>query len=453
MKLFHLRIKVAILAIFYSQLIIFSTCITTHSKVNLKIKNELKQDKKVVSTTIEPPKDGQAPPKTINVSPGYQLKLKDPKKPSKQEEEIWNSFFTKKRSERCTGQRVLRYELIKMGIDENGELLSNSPLKGKFGWVKEWGFGQSSYLFDFLDPSLRPLILKDFNDIYKAFKGYPSNDTQVYKDPYNLKKPIPKDIDPISRQQLIEQMLHFNKNLDADVYKLSVNAVQLNFGIKKNKWYIDKGVDDYAKSFIKDFDMNSDGRLNARELILGSIWHNKKILSSDECTLCYADLVDKIDGIFSYIDCDKDGLISSEDIYEHLQYLRRDTSKWNYFSLANQATIRTAVSNDFILKNMSSVRGMLNKPEFRLGVLLGFWDRQTEEHRIVVDDSKNLKKLRWKDDDIVDLMAMNYIKDKLTKEAKEAAKRPVRIDIEMPGKDGDDDQESSGDVSLNSFLN
>ncbi len=192
--------------------------------------------------------------------------------------------------------------------------------------------------------------------------------------------------------------------------------------------------------------MNSNGRLNPREFILGSIWQNKKILGSDDCDLCYANLIDKIDGIFKYIDCDKDGLISSKDIYDNIQHLRRDTSKWNFFSLANQAKIRTAVTNDFVLKNMASVNGMLNKQEFRLGILLGYWDRQTDEQRIVMDDSKNLKSLRWKEDDIVDLMAMKYIQRKLTKEAKERAKRPIELEISIP--DNKENEKDDSNVSM-----
>jgi len=311
-------------------------------------------------------------------------------------------------------------------------MLRSGPSKGKFYWVKQWGFEQSSYLFDYFDPTLRPLILQDFNMLYTSFRGYPANDSAAYKDPYNLSKPIPHNLNDEAKEVLTKELLDFNSRIDHEVYKVSLNAVQINFGVKENNWYLDRGDNDYAKSFIKSFDMNGDGRLSPREFILGSIWHNKKILSSDDCKLCYADLVDKIDGIFRYLDCDGDGLISSKDMFTNLPNLRRDTNKWNFFSLANQANIRTAVTNDFILKNMQSVKGMLNKPEFRLGILLGFWDRQTDDYRIVPDDSKNLKGLRWKDDDIVDLMAMKYISEKLLAEAREKAERPIRVEIVIP---------------------
>lgn len=372
------------------------------------------------------------PPKTIDVSPNAQLKLVPPNPPSKEEEKYWETFFTKKRTERCIGDTILRYELIKMGIGEDLTMLRKGPTKHKFSWVKQWGYGQVAYLFDYLDPVLRPLILIDFNKIYDAFIKYPGSDSEIYKDPFNFDKPIPKDLNDEAKEALTNELLDIKKRIDPEIFKKSINAVQINYGVKENRWFIDKTESDYAKSFIKEYDMNGDGRLSPREFILASIWSNKKILSSDDCKLCYADLVDKIDGMFRYIDCDQDGLISSKDIYTNLPALRRETSKWNYFSLSNQANIRTAVSNDFILKNMSAKKGMLNKNEFRLGLLLGFWDRQTDDYRIIMDDSRNLKQLRWKDGDIVDIIAMKYIENKLRKEAEIRAQRPIHAQIIIP---------------------
>ena len=370
--------------------------------------------------------DGNA----IDMGNGYAIKKKADYKPDRDEEASWKAMFVQGRNEKCSGEKVLRFELMKIGISDDLTELRTSRNGGKFYWIKKWGYEQASYLFDFLDPSLRPLVLKDFKLIYNSFKAYPNGDTKDYKDPYNLNYKIPVNLNDAAKETITRQMINFNKNLDHEVYKLSLNAVQINKGAKVNNWSLDK-VDDFAKSFIQSYDMNMDGRLSPREFILGSIWQNKKILSSDDCTLCYNKLTDKIDGIFSYIDCNKDGLISSKDIMDKLKNLRRDTTKWNYFSLANQATIRTAVTNDFVLKNMASIKGMLTKAEFRLGVLLGFWDRQTDDYRIIEDDSRNLKSLRWKDNDVVDLMALKYITDKLIADARRRAQQPIKLEIEF----------------------
>jgi len=379
---------------------------------------------------------------------GYVLKPKAEKVIPKEIEGYWESFFTQKRGENCSGRKILQYELQKIGIGPDGK----TPISGRgnyrvgrFGWVKQWGFGQVAYLFDFFDPSLRPLHLEEFDKIWAKFSHYPKEDSKDYKDPYNMLKEIPAELDAAAKKKITDQIAKFQARIDTDVHKLSINAVQVNEGLKENRWFFDRSLKDNAKNFVKNFDLNGDGRLSPRELILGSIYHNKGILGSDDCTMCYEDLSDKIDGIFAYIDCDNDGLVSAEEMWEHLPKLRRDTTKWNFYNLAGDATIRTAVVNDFILKNTWSVKGRVSKNEFRLGVLLGFWDRQTDDHGIVKDDSKNLKKLRWADDDVVDIGALEYIKNKAeaTAKAKQsendkraAAERAkgTKIEIKMEGE-------------------
>jgi len=362
---------------------------------------------------------------------GYKLVAKDPKPQDKEEEGYWETFFNQKRGEKCNGRKVLRYELQKIGVTEEGgqfKAAAGGRSKigsGPFGWIKQWGFGPSAYLFDYFDPALRPLVLEDFAKIWEKFKGYPAADTKEYKDPFNLEVVIPEGIDDVSKQKLEAGKLAHDQAILTDVYKASVNAVQLNAGIKENKWYMDKSVSDNAKAFIRSYDVNQDGRVSARELILGSIFYNKGILGSDECTMCYEDLVDKIDGIFAYVDCNNDGAVGAEELWEHLPALRRDTTKWNFFNLASKATIRTAVVNDFILKNHSSVNGMVNKNEFRMGVLLGFWDRQTDNYGIISDDKINLKANRWIDDEVNDRGALEYIKGKAEAEAEARRQKPV----------------------------
>ncbi len=398
----------------------------------------------------EGPKDAKANLKGIKVPKGYQLKLAPPKELSPEEQGYWSEFFTRKRGENCSGRKVLRYELQKIGIGEDGKKVEAGVRAligtGPFGWIKQWGFGRTAYFFDFLDPSLRPLILEEFSKIWEKFSKYPKEDNEQYKDPFNLKQNLPDNLDSVSRERIQKVISKYNKNLQKGIYGNSLNAVQINSGLRENRWYMDRSVSDNAKGFIRKYDMNQDGRLSPREFILGSIYHNKGILGADECQLCYEDLTDKIDGIFAYIDCDNDGLLSSEDLYTNLPNLRRDTNKWNFFSLANKAPIRTAVTNDFILKNNFTVLGKLNKNEFRLGILLGFWDRQTDDYGIIKDDKKNMKNLRWMDDDVVDIGAMNYIKNKAEAEAetekrKEAAlaekksnENPaVQVDLSLPG--------------------
>jgi hypothetical protein len=51
--------------------------------------------------------------------------------------------------------------------------------------------------------------------------------------------------------------------------------------------------------------------------------------------------------------------------------------------------------NDFIIKSMKSFDGFLTKEEFRVAILLGYWDRQTDIEKIYPDDTRTFKQLRW----------------------------------------------------------
>ena len=355
------------------------------------------------------------------------IPVKPPAIPGSQEH-YWNTFFVADRGDKCAGEKLLRATLKKLGISENGEYLGKIK-QGPFWWVKEWGFGQSAYLFDFLDPVFRPQILKDFTSIYLAFKAFPIKDNQ-FPDPFDIVS-VRKDLDPVSRERLRKQQIEMQLKLDQRVFSASVNAVQVHQGLKSLNWNYDKSRSDYAKTFVLKYDMNKDGRLSPRELLLGSIHFNQAIFLTDQCKLCYEEILDQIDAVFAYLDCDKDGHISAEDLYTHLPKLRRDSQQHNFFLLSNIATIRTAVVNDFLLKNSYSTRGLLTKKEFRHGILLGFWDRQTSDTNIVNDDSRNLKSLRWSEDEVVDTLAMKYAKHTLLARAKEyAALKDKQEDID-----------------------
>ena len=47
------------------------------------------------------------------------------------------------------------------------------------------------------------------------------------------------------------------------------------------------------------------------------------------------------------------------------------------------------------MKNTIKDHGLLNRDEFRKGILLGYWNRQVQRIKINTDDSKNDKTKRW----------------------------------------------------------
>jgi len=223
---------------------------------------------------------------------------------------------------------------------------------------------------------------------------------------------IAKGAANLSKKQ-IKILKRFTQNYDAASYDASVNIVQIQAAIKKWKWQVNPGDPTYFERFVKKYDMNYDGRLNPREFILASLYNNKQTVGSSLCEKCYFEVGKMLDAIFLYLDCDNNGLLSSEEIWGNLPNIKRKTTKWNMFSFGNDQSIRTAAINDFILKNSKVKDGFITRSEFRVGILLGFWDRQTETNKVLKGEERTLKRLRWKEGDMIDVALYNYYKNKM----------------------------------------
>jgi len=162
--------------------------------------------------------------------------------------------------------------------------------------------------------------------------------------------------------------------------------------------------------YVQKYDMNYDGRLNPREFILSSLWHNKQTVGSKLCVHCYDKIGKDLNAMFAYLDCDNNGLLSAEEIWSNIPNVNRKTNKWNIFAFGNSQSIRTAAVNDFILKNSKTKDGYLTRAEFRVALLLGFWDRQADATKVFDKDERTLKKLRWREGDMIDTALYNYYK-------------------------------------------
>jgi hypothetical protein len=325
---------------------------------------------------------------------------------------LWGTLFRVPRTTACSKSSLLRR--IKRQLEEEGLLRGQRTKKKPFWWVKQWGYETAAYFFDFIDPVLQKPVVAEFQKMYKALQAFPSVDSQ-YSDPFDFKKLISQDNAHLSKKAL-KQIKLFTKNFNENVYNVSVNAVQIRQALIAWKWYMDPVNPNYPQRFVMKYDMNFDGRLNHREFLLASIWHNKQIVGSPSplCENCYFDVVKYIDAIFLYLDCDNDGFVSAEEMWTNLPNLNRKTETFNMFAFGNSENIRTAALNDFILKHTSAKDGYISRREFRIGVLLGYWDRQTETTKIVDDDSRTLKNLRWSENNMVDIALYNYYKKKMS---------------------------------------
>jgi EF hand len=325
---------------------------------------------------------------------------------------LWKELFTVPRTTACSKKRLLKR--IRKQLEEEG-LLGQRTKKKPFAWVLQWGYGQASYFFDYLDPVLRDEVVKQYKGIWELAKTFPNVDSS-YPDPFDFKNLITQDNAKLTKK-VQQQLKLFTKNFDENIYNLSINAVQVKKAMNTFKWYVDPVNPNYPQKFVMKYDMNFDGRLNPREFILASIWHNKQMIGIPPpvCEQCFFEVGKMIDAIFLYLDCDNDGFLSAEEIWKNLPNLNRKTETFNMFAFGVDTSIRTAAINDFILKHTNSKDGYISRREFKIGILLGYWDRQTEKDKILDNDSRTMKNLRWTENNMIDVALYRYYKTKMAK--------------------------------------
>lgn len=278
--------------------------------------------------------------------------------------------------------------------------LSRAPSKQRDIYTDiEMGFGTSSYMFDYLDDTLRSSILNEFQVIVQNAKKIELKDL-TYEDPYHLATILngtPKkksDNKEEENKLLLEKLTKILPTFDVGVWSESLDAYILNDVIKQWKWNVPSGKDE-ARTLIDMFDFNGDGRLSQREFVLASFTVNKNIIGKTDCLNCYSKIAsDLIDPMFYFFDCDGDGKVSAEEIWNGLLLLKNNANS-NFFNCKiDNAYYKTSAINDFVLK-ASTIKGVLTIEEFRQGILLGFWNRHLGNNSIEKLDSLTRKQERW----------------------------------------------------------
>jgi hypothetical protein len=323
--------------------------------------------------------------------------------------DIWNDLFTVSRTTACKAEQNRLAILAEIKNESEMRDSTMTVNDSAFGWIRKWGFGPISYLMDFFDGSFRDDVLEEFKSIHNVTMHEDPENTPEYSDVFDFAGRIANA--PEEKQDaLMRDLKKFEKTYDPIVYQLSANAVQIHKSMKNFNWFIDPGMADFAADFVSRYDINHDGRLNPKELVLGSIMFNKAILGSKKCNHCFTHIARKIGALFTYLDCGETGFINADQMWKALPDMRRNSSQYNIFGYGNSENIRTNAINDFILKNEKAKDAYVSKEEFISGILLGIWDRQVSENAIIDDDARNLKKLRWSDNNMVDTAAYNYVK-------------------------------------------
>lgn len=327
------------------------------------------------------------------------VKMNNLKQDSK---ELMKTMFAQPSSSECVSKSQANQIGGYMSKIRSG---SNNISSRDFSWIKvnQWGYGQNSYIFDYLDPVIGDNFIKSADKIYSNVKKFDNEEYKGYKDPF-----ISDIIDAKTGQSKKSSLPQNLENYNPEVYALSINSVQIFQSFDTYKWSHNEFSDDSALEFVQKYDINGDTRLSPRELILAIISENKgKYAKGEPCYMCFEDLIPVIDSIFSYMDCDSDGYIDVNNMLKYLKKLKRNTVKWDIF-VDSELGVRNKSINDFFLVNGSSKKGELNQQEFRLGILFGYWNRQTTDKSIVTDSSKSLKDLRWADNGLIDKELARY---------------------------------------------
>jgi len=220
---------------------------------------------------------------------------------------------------------------------------------------------------------------------------------------------------PEDQKNIENNLMKFNKNFNPSVFENSFAIPEISEIFKAFNWDFQADVISWHKALVDKYDFDGDGRLNPNEFIFMAIRQNRKVLGEDGRKHVFKEIIEnKIDAIFSFIDCDNDGFISSENLWEGLKLLKRNNKgRYDmYKCVFPNGDLRTASPNDVVLKSMKVADGFLNRVEFRQAILLGYWNRQTDKNGVIENDSINLKNLRWTNDGAEDIVCNKIMKFK-----------------------------------------
>jgi hypothetical protein len=295
------------------------------------------------------------------------------------------------------------------------------------------GKGKVSYIFDYLDQIFQNEITTEFERIWKEAKEIKIMD-KTYEDAYDINKIMTiynkiyldnkfdfdfnLDYKRMSIEEVRARMSKISPQFNFTIWNNSINMQQINSIIYQWKYFENKTYGDYAKYVVDFYDMDGDGRLNPREFILFTIHNNYKFLGNGLCKNCYMKIFkEKLDAIFEFIDCNQSGDASTEDLWEGLSFIKRENPEiFNMYKCnINGAKLRTPSINALILKNSVGKMGYLDKQEFVKGILLGFWDRQTDKTGIYKGDQLNNKHSRWGQNGTIDIFCETLKKIKIIK--------------------------------------
>jgi hypothetical protein len=386
-------------------LICFSMSMRTRSTSESSLNNEA-----VVNTLTSKAakRSGEVPSAPADPAPAGGAGTTE--KPKSQTSEIYATLFTDPdrtvntceeiRTEEDRNQELQR-------IDYGGQTQDIPRTKINYNAEKKLGVGPSAYMYDHLDDILREDLKGEFSRIWG--EAVALKPLEGIEDPYTLDKILginrgsqmntvpPKD-------QLLSRMKSFNPKFNEGLWEASLPLPVIARLVKEWFWFEDTSKNNPAKWVLDKYDYNGDGRLSPSELIIATIKNNKRIVENQgpkTCKNCLTEIIGKkIDPLYMYIDCGNMNMITAENIWKNFKQLKRkQPQQYNMYSCKlNSGSYRTTAVNDFVLKSQKSIDGKLTKEEFRLGVLIGYWYRETKPDVALITPSQIIEEKdtkRW----------------------------------------------------------
>jgi len=122
--------------------------------------------------------------------------------------------------------------------------------------------------------------------------------------------------------------------------------------------------------------MNDWFLLNFREFVFGNIETNIENVVTNtvsNCKNCFADVKKDIAEFFDYIDCDRSGSASAEELHKAFKNMKTDFP------------LDTTMINDFTMKADEPVTATLDKKSFVYAILMAMYERVIKDHEVNTD--------------------------------------------------------------------
>lgn len=418
------------LKVFLLLSIIFSSFqFSIEKKKNLKLKPTVENRKREdpASSTTSATADATKGPSDLTKPVGNDLIHSLPGTSTDTEmQKIWEKIFNNaNKSPTCnTGTPVYLEKQKEESIYIESKVPTPKPNIPK---SLKYGFGDAAYFFDYIDLCFKDEVVKEFKAMFDAVKAFPYNESL---DPYSPSKllemlnsqgygaNIPQNLFGQDAANLKDAILDVieqitKKRISKSTYLAGISMDQLDQVFGTFHWDMPKYTKHANISYylFNKYDYNGDGRLGPSEFILFAIQYNKAYIGNTSSKkYIFSNFVEKrLTPMFYFGDCDNDGFISAENIWFMSEKLTCAAGKgYNIFRCDAKADnsntdYRTASVNDLVLKNMKTADGKLSPEEWYQAILLGFWDRQTNDQKIVDDSTLSHTDLRWSDQGATDI--------------------------------------------------